>query len=313
MNNIESSVVIGSGPAGCTAALYLARAGLKPIFVTGFASKGGQLTTTTIVENYPGFPEGIDGNELMDKMIDQAERFGSVLIEHDVEKVDLSESPYKIFINRRKDPIYTKTLVICTGANANRLYVEGTHDNEFWQKGVSTCAVCDGALSMFRDKPVAIIGGGDSAMEEALYMARYSSIVYIVNRSEKFKASIIMLERARNNSKIKILTDYVLKSVHGDKVVSKMLLKNRITNEDREIELAGIFFAIGHIPNTKFLGTELELEASGCVKVSNSIKTAKAGVFAAGDVADSQYRQAVKAAGDGCAAALEAIRYIDSL
>lgn len=313
---IENCVVIGSGPSGSTAALYLARAKMNPLMIAGFkeGARGGQLTTTTIVENFPGFPQGIDGTELAENMIAQAENFGTRVINKDVVDLSIGDESFIVYVGKKRDEIHTKSVIVCSGAIANRLYVPGTHDEEFWQKGVSTCAICDGSLPMFRDKPVAIIGGGDSAMEEAIYMSRYSSEVYIINRSNRFRASSIMLERAKKNKKIKIFENLVLEEVKGNKTVERIILKKTINNTKEEMNVGGVFFAIGHTPSTKFLEGKIELLHNKCIKTTETItKTSVPGLFCAGDVVDAVYRQAIKAAGDGCAAAIDAIRYIESL
>lgn len=313
MSDIREAVIIGSGPAGYSAAIYLARANIRPLLFTGLYSgnKGGQLTTTTIVENYPGFSNGIDGNELMDEMYLQAKSVGSDFIEQDVVKVDFSVYPYKVFYGKKDSFVEAKSIIICTGAAARRLYVEGANSGEFWQKGVSACAVCDGALPMFRNKPIAVVGGGDSAMEEALFLAKYGSKIYILNRSKRYRASKIMLERAKANDKIEFVEDVELHKVRGEKVVTNIVVKSTITAEETTIDVAGVFFAIGHDPNTKFLDGQLKIDEDNYLITDETCRTSIEGVYAAGDVADKKYRQAIKAAGDGCVAALEAIHYLD--
>lgn len=314
--SILNSVVIGSGPAGSTAAIYLARANMNPVMFSGFNSgpKGGQLTTTTIVENFPGFPDGVDGTKLVEDMLIQAEKFGTNIIDEDVVDIENKGDHFCVYVGSSRKEVKTKTVIVASGAYARRLYVPGTNDGELWQKGVSTCAVCDGALPIFRNKTIVVIGGGDSAMEEAIYMTRYSSKVIIVNRSNKFKASKIMLDRATNDKKIEILEDMVLQEVLGKNKVESAIFKKNNDDSLVKIDTAGVFFAIGHIPNTTFLEGRASLLDDGRVRVTDgTTETSVKGIFAAGDVADGRYRQAVKASGDGCAAALDAIRYIELL
>ncbi|MGR3951843.1 MAG: thioredoxin-disulfide reductase [Chlamydia sp.] len=302
-------VIIGSGPSGYTAAIYSARAQLSPILFEGFYSgiSGGQLMTTTEVENYPGFPEGVTGPELMEKMRAQAERFGTKLIPEDVIKVDLHSRPFLITSSSMQ--VKADTLIISTGASAKRLDIPGTRDGELWQKGVSACAVCDGAMPIFRNRPIFVIGGGDSAMEEALFLTRYGSKIYIVHRRDEFRASKIMADRVLSHQKIEVLWNSVVESVEGDPIVSKVVVKNIQSAAVREYEASGLFFAVGHVPNTKFLDGQLDLDEAGYIKVlPGSTKSSIPGVYASGDVQDHVYRQAITAAGTGCMAALEAER-----
>lgn len=302
-------VIIGSGPAGYTAAIYAARANLNPILFAGFESgvAGGQLMTTTEVENYPGFPQGVTGPELMDRTRAQAERFGTVVLPEDVISVDLSRHPFKVKGTTKE--FEANSIIIATGATAKRLDVPGTRDGEFWQKGVTACAVCDGAMPIFRNKDLYVIGGGDSAVEEATYLTKFASHVYIVHRRDELRASKIMQERALKHPKVTILWDSVVEKVEGDKVVGSVKIKNLKTNAIETRPAGGVFFAIGHTPNTKFLGGQIDLHDNGYIKVApGTTKTNVKFVYAAGDAQDHVYRQAITAAGTGCMAALEAER-----
>jgi thioredoxin reductase (NADPH) len=304
-------VIIGSGPAGYTAAIYAARANLEPWLFEGFYSgaPGGQLMTTTEVENYPGFPKGITGPELMVLFREQAERFGTKLLTEDVVSVDLSKRPF--LVKGSTAELIADAIIIATGANAKRLDIPGTRDGEFWQKGVSACAVCDGAAPIFRNKSLFVIGGGDTAVEEAIFLTKFGSKVYIVHRRDELRASKIMAERAKHHPKIELIWDTVLEKVEGSDVVGKVHLRNLKTNQISQQDAGGVFFGIGHEPNTKFLGGQLELDKTGYIIVKpNSTYTSCEGVFAAGDVQDHVYRQAVSAAGTGCMAALDAERWL---
>lgn len=306
----EKLVIIGSGPAGYCAAIYAARANLNPVLFEGFMSgtAGGQLMSTTDVENYPGFPKGVLGPELMASFREQSKRFGTTLLSEDVLSVDLSKRPFKILGS--KTEIEAESIIISTGATAKRLDIEGAGDGEFWQKGVTACAVCDGAAPIFRNKPLFVIGGGDSAVEEAIFLTKYGSEVYLVHRRDKLRASKIMAERALNHPKVKILWNSVIEKISGDNVVRKVLIKDLVNNTHEEKEAAGVFFAIGHKPNTDFLNGQLKLNESGYILVEKGTYTSVEGVFAAGDVQDWIYRQAVTAAGTGCMAALDAERWL---
>lgn len=306
-------VIIGSGPAGYTAAIYAARANLEPLLYEGFYSgpAGGQLMTTTDVENYPGFPEGVTGPELMDLFRKQAVRFGTKVLTEDVTAVDLKKRPF--VVTAKSGVVTAEALIISTGATARRLDIPGTHEGEFWQKGVSACAVCDGAMPIFRQKPLYVIGGGDTAVEEATFLTRFGSKVYIVHRRDELRASKIMAERAIKHPKIEILWNCVLARVEGDTVVRSVILKNTKTSAEVKHEAGGVFFAIGYDPNTDFLNGQLEVEENGYLKVEpGTSQTSIEGVFAAGDVQDHVYRQAVTAAGSGCMAALDAERWLSS-
>lgn len=311
MTDVRKVVIIGSGPAAYTAAIYAARAKLAPLLFEGFFSgiSGGQLMTTTDVENYPGFPEGITGPDLMENFKKQALRFGSELVPEDVENVDLSVRPFKIIASSKQ--VATHALIIATGATAKRLPVPGTRDNELWQKGVTACAVCDGAMPMFRDKDLFVIGGGDTAVEEATFLTKYGKKVYIVHRRDELRASKIMAERAKNHPKIEILWNQELDSVLGKNQVETVVLRHNITGEKKEYPAAGVFFAIGHTPNTAFLNNQVELEPTGYIRIKGkTTATNIEGVFAAGDVQDHTYRQAVTAAGSGCMSALDVERWL---
>jgi len=310
-NKKAKLVIIGSGPAGYTAAIYAARANLEPILFEGFFSgpAGGQLMTTTEVENYPGFPDGISGPGLIEKFRAQAERFGTTIISEDVESVDFSQSPY--IVNGKKTSFEADSVIISTGATAKRLDIPGARDGEFWQKGVTACAVCDGAAPIFRDQPLFVIGGGDTAMEEAMFLTKFGSRVYIVHRRDEFRASQIMQDRALKHPKIEVLWDSVVTAVGGDTVVRNVTVQNLKTGEEKEMTAGGLFFAIGHIPNTAFLNNQVELHDNGYIKVvPGTAKTNLEGVFATGDVQDHVYRQAVTAAGTGCMGAMEAERWL---
>lgn len=310
----QKLVIIGSGPAGYTAALYAARANLAPLLFEGFFSgpAGGQLMTTTEVENYPGFPVGITGPELMDAFRKQAERFGTELVREDIIAIDLSSRPFKI--KSKKEEIEAESVIIATGATAKKLDIHGAGEDGFWQKGVTACAICDGAMPIFRNKELYVIGGGDSAVEEAIFLTKYASKVYIVHRRHELRASKIMAQRALNHPKIEILWDSVIDLIEGDKVVRSVTLKNVTNDKIEKREAAGVFFAIGHKPNTDFLNNQLKTDSQGYLLVTpGTTKTSIPGVFAAGDVQDPVYRQAITAAGSGCMAAIDAERYLSHL
>jgi thioredoxin reductase (NADPH) len=305
---VDSVVIIGSGPAAHTAAIYAARAELKPILFEGFMAggiaAGGQLTTTTDVENFPGFPDGIGGPELCDRFRAQSLRFGTVIHTETVNQIDLSSRPFRYSTDERSGA--AQTVIIATGATAKRDNIPGTRDGELWQKGVSACAVCDGAIPMFRNKPLFVIGGGDSAMEEAGFLTKYASKVYLVHRREEFRASKIMLARAHANPKIEFLLSSQVTNVLGKDFVETVQVKDLKTGQQRDFAAAGLFFAIGHVPNTGFLNRQITTDEQGYIVTEpGTTKTNVAGVFAAGDVQDKKYRQAITAAGSGCAAALE--------
>lgn len=313
-NNARKLVIIGSGPAGYTAAIYAARANLEPVLYEGFFSgpAGGQLMTTTEVENYPGFPVGVTGPELMEHFRKQAIRFGTTCLTEDVVSVDFTARPFTVKGNQSK--FLAHSVIIATGATAKRLDIPGTKDHEFWNKGVSACAVCDGAIPIFRNKDLFVVGGGDTACEEAMFLTKYASKVYIVHRRNELRASKIMAERIKKHPKIEILWDSVVELVEGENIVNSVTIKNLKTNELTKRAAGGLFFAVGHLPNTGFLGGQVELLDNGYIKVvPGTSQTNLQGVFAAGDVQDHVYRQAITAAGSGCMAALEAERYLSSI
>ncbi len=307
--NKAKVAIIGSGPAGYTAAIYAARANLEPVLYEGFHSgiAGGQLMITTEVENFPGFADGVAGPQLMVTLRKQAERFGTKVISDDVVSLDLSSYPYKLV--GAKNSHEALAVIIATGASANRMDVPGTRDGEFWQKGVTACAVCDGAMPIFRNKPLFVIGGGDSACEEALFLTKFGSKVYMVHRRDELRASKIMQQRAMSHPKVEILWDSVIVNVTGDTIVRHVTIQNVKTHEETVHEAGGVFFAIGHTPNTKFLKGQLDLHDNGYLKVvPGTSRTSKEFVYACGDVQDHVYRQAITAAGTGCMAAIEAER-----
>jgi thioredoxin reductase (NADPH) len=302
-------VIVGSGPAGFTAAIYASRANLEPVMFEGFYTgpAGGQLMITTDVENYPGFPEGIMGPELMQTFRKQALKFGTQVFTDDVVEIDFSVYPYKI--DDKNQSCTAEAIIIATGANANRLDIPGTKDGEFWQRGVTACAVCDGAMPIFRNKDLYVIGGGDTAIEEATFLTKFGSKVYIVHRRDELRASKIMQQRALSNPKIEILWDSVITSVEGDKVVSHVNVKNVKTGKEEKRGAAGVFFAVGHTPNTAFLKGKVDLHENGYVKVvPGTCRTNLEFVYACGDCQDHVYRQAITAAGSGCMASIEAER-----
>lgn len=302
-------VIIGSGPAGYTAALYAARANLEPLLFEGFFAgvAGGQLMTTTDVENYPGFPEGISGPMLVDNFRRQALRFGTQVLTEDVESVDFSKRPF--LVKGKQHTFLAESIIIATGATANRLDIPGAGEGEFWQKGVTACAVCDGAMPLFRNKPLFVIGGGDSAVEEATFLTKFGSKVYMVVRRDKLRASKIMQKKALEHPKIEVLWDSVVTKVDGDNIVRSVTVQNVKTGHEEIKEAAGLFFAVGHTPNTAFLKGQIQLHDNGYIKVHpGTCRTNVDLVFAAGDVQDHVYRQAITAAGSGCMAAIEVER-----
>jgi len=309
-------VIIGSGPAGHTAAVYLARANLNPVLFEGFMANGfaagGQLTTTTDVENYPGFPSGILGPELMDKFREQSIRFGTQIITETVSKIDLSARPFRYWreSQEHEEPETADTIIIATGASAKRLGLKG--EVTYWQSGISACAVCDGAVPIFRNQPLAVIGGGDSAAEEATYLTKYGSHVYVLVRRSELRASKIMAKRLMNNPKITILWNTVATECQGDgDLLNNLRIKNVSTGQERDLPVRGLFYAIGHEPATALVRSQLQTDPDGyIITVPGTTQTSVRGVFAAGDVQDKRYRQAITSAGSGCMAALEAERLI---
>ncbi len=311
----ETVVIIGSGPAAWTAAIYAARAELSPLVFEGAGSRtmipGGQLMFTTDVENYPGFPEGVTGQEMMAAFKEQALRFDTRVITEDIVKVDLSERPFTLWSSGDRE-VKTDAVIVATGANAKWLGVPNEERLAQSGGGVSACAVCDGALPHFRDAVVAVVGGGDSAMEDATYMTKFAKEVLIIHRRDELRASKIMQQRALENPKIGVLWNKVVTEVQGDDVITGLRLEDTVSGEASEVEVGGLFVAIGHKPNTEFLGDEVELKPTGYIAMPVAWRTVTSvpGVFAAGDVMDDYYRQAVTAAGTGCMAALEAERWL---
>ena len=308
---MEQVVIIGTGCAGLTAAIYAARSNLSPLVLTG-TMPGGLLTTTSIVENYPGFPEGIDGYELMVRMQKQAERFGArIQVLRALEAADLSKRPFLLTVDG--ESVETRTVIIATGASHRRLGLESEHLLE--KKGVTYCATCDGAWPMFRNQPLVVVGGGDSACEEALYLTRFASVIHLVHRRDSLRASKIMAARVLENPKIKPIWDSVVTEVldvKQDKVTA-VRLQNLKTHAQTLLPCAGVFVAIGHVPNTRLFRGVLDLDENGYIIPKRGAATNVPGVFVAGDCSDHLYRQAVTAAGSGCAAAIEAERYLASL
>lgn len=308
----EKVVIIGSGPAGHTAAIYTGRANLNPIMFEGLmaggVAPGGQLTTTTEIENFPGFPNGIDGNAITQAFRDQSENCGAKIFTETVESIDLSKRPFHI--KTPEQEVYAETVIIATGATAKRMGVPG--EDKYWQRGMSACAVCDGALPIYREQVLAVVGGGDSACEEALHLTKYGSKVYMLVRRDVLRASKVMADRAMKNEKIEILWNTQLKGVDGN---DKQMTTLKIETEgvEKDLECKGLFYAIGHVPNVEFLKGQLETDEAGYIITQpGTTKTSIEGVFAAGDVQDKTYRQAVTAAGTGCMAALEAERWLES-
>ncbi|MFG0329435.1 MAG: thioredoxin-disulfide reductase [Phycisphaerales bacterium] len=318
-DRVEKVVIIGSGPAGWTAAVYAARANLQPICYVGVPKQnpapvlpGGQLMLTTEVENYPGFPDGVTGPEMMSLFQKQAERFGTRVVGEDIVKCDFESRPFRLTASSG-DEVRAQSVIISTGATANWLGLENELRLATSGGGVSACAVCDGALPIFRDQPLAVVGGGDTAMEEASYLSKFASHVYIIHRRDEFRASRVMQERVLVDPKIEVCWNKVVTDVLGDEKVTGVTLEDTKTGDHSELEVKGLFIAIGHTPATKFLeGSGVDLDSAGYVKlpVPHRSMTNIEGVFAAGDVADSVYRQAVTAAGMGCRAAIDAERWL---
>jgi thioredoxin reductase (NADPH) len=312
---LETVVILGSGPAAWTAATYASRANLNPVVYEGELSRemipGGQLMWTTDVENYPGFPDGIGGQELMDRMRAQATRFGTRVESENIVRVDFTQRPYQL-ITGSGGVVSATAVIVATGARANWL---GLHNEERLARsggGVSACAVCDGALPAFRNQVLAVVGGGDSAMEEATYLSKYASEVVIIHRRDSFRASKVMADRVLENPKIRVEWNTQVVDVLGDDFITGLRVADVHTGQERIIEVAGLFVAIGHTPNTDFLQGQVELEPSGYIRTPSPWRTVTSvpGVFAAGDVMDAYYRQAITAAGTGCMAALEAERWL---
>lgn len=302
---MHDMVILGAGPAGLTAAIYAARANHVPVVITG-PLFGGQLALTTEVENFPGFPDGVLGPELMELMKRQAERFGAEIRIGDVTDVELTQSPLRMTFNG--ELIETKSLIIATGASARLLDVPG--ESEFFGRGVSTCATCDGFF--YRDKTVAVVGGGDGAIEEGTFLTRYASKVFLVHRRDRLRASQILQDRARKNDKIDFIWDTVVEEIIGDadKGVTTTRLRNVKTGAEEEMQVEGVFLAIGHVPNTKVFEGQLKLDEQGYIVTDSRMHTNIQGVFACGDCQDHIYRQAITAAGTGCVAAMEAEKFL---
>lgn len=303
MHNV---VIIGSGPAGLTAAIYAARANLSPLLIEGWQS-GGQLTTTTEVENFPGFAKGIMGPELMKEMRAQAERFGTLFQTGDVTSVDFQKRPFRIVVDGEQT-VEAKTLIIATGASPITLGLP--NEGRLWGHGVSSCATCDGFF--FKGKELVVVGGGDSAMEEATFLTKFATKVSIVHRRDKLRASKIMQDRAMKNERIAFVWNTVVEDVLGSNVVTGVRLRNIITGKVWDLSCAGLFLAIGHRPNTTLFSGQLEMDSTGYLITRQGTATSVPGVFAAGDVQDAHYRQAVTAAGSGCMAAMDAERFLES-
>ncbi|MGQ9873413.1 thioredoxin-disulfide reductase [Leptodesmis sp.] len=307
---IENLVIIGSGPAGYTAAIYAGRARLKPSVFEGFEAggvPGGQLMTTTEVENFPGFPEGIQGPKLMQRMRQQALRWGAQLITDDVVAVDFQQRPFRVISTEQV--VYAHAVIICTGATAKRLHLPG--EETFWNNGISACVICDGASPLFQGAAVAVVGGGDSAAEEALYLTRYARQVHLLVRRDRLRASKTMQERLLNHPQIQVHWNCVPLSTHGDEVLRWVRVQDTQTGSVSELAISGLFYAIGHTPNTQLFQGQLLLDQSGHIQTDGkSTATNIPGVWAAGDVQDHHYRQAITAAGTGCMAAIEAERWL---
>lgn len=307
---VENVVIIGSGPAGHTAAVYTGRAGLSPLMFEGFMAggvAGGQLMTTTEIENFPGFPGGISGPELMARMRSQSEQCGARIRTEDVEAVDLSSRPFKVVVG--EEAIEAKAIIVATGATAKRLHLPS--EERLWNRGVSACAVCDGALPVFRGQVLVVIGGGDTAMEEATYLTRFASKVVLVHRRDQFRASQAMQKRVLENPKIEVRWNSVPVDVEGEAKLTAVRLRDTVTGAESRVPSAGLFYAIGHQPNTAIFNGQLKMDDTGyLITRPGTSYTSVEGLFAAGDVQDKVYRQAVSAAGSGCMAALDCERWL---
>ncbi|UPM50016.1 thioredoxin-disulfide reductase [Synechococcus sp. A10-1-5-1] len=308
--SVENLVIVGSGPAGYTAAIYAARANLSPVLITGFQDggiPGGQLMTTTHVENFPGFPDGILGPELMDRIKAQAVRWGSRLVEADADSIDLSQRPFRIQADGRT--IQTHAVILATGASANRLGLPS--EQRFWNAGISACAICDGATPQFRDVELAVVGGGDSACEEAVYLTKYASRVHLIVRSDKLRASKAMADRVLANTKVQVHWNRQLANCSGGDWLESIQLKDTNGGPSEDLPVRGLFYAIGHTPNTRLVREQLSTDSKGyLITQPGRPETSLEGVYAAGDVADAEWRQGITAAGSGCQAALAAERWL---
>ena len=305
MSDVRDVIIIGSGPSGLTAAIYAARANLRPLCIEGVEA-GGQLMLTTDVENYPGFPEGIMGPDMMARFREQAERFGTEFLTADVDRVDFSEQPFGVFVDEHE--YRARTVLVSTGAKARMLGIES--EQRLLGHGVSTCATCDGFF--FRDQHIAVVGGGDSAMEEATFLTKFASKVTVVHRRDELRASKIMQERALANDRIDFVWNSTVEEVLGDGTIAGVRLHDLVTGERSELPVTGLFLAIGHDPNTTLFRDQLDLDAQGYVLVHDGTHTSVDGVFACGDVVDHTYRQAITAAGTGCMAAIDAERWLEA-
>jgi thioredoxin reductase (NADPH) len=307
---IYSTIIIGSGPAGHTSAIYLARANLSPLLLEGDSSglvpSGGLLTTTKTVENYPGFVEGIDGFELTQNFKDQSEKYGTKIISENATKIEKYNDNFIVYTPNNK--YETKTIIIATGSTPKRLYVKGYDD--YWHKGISTCAVCDGSLPCYRNIPIAVVGGGDSACEEALHLTHTASIVYLIHRRDVLRASKIMNDRVLSHSKIKMIWNSEVVEINGSDRIEQLKLKNNLTNCESYLDIGGLFVAIGHTPNTDFISNFIKCDDDGYIVTDRDMSTSVEGIWAVGDVQDRKYKQAITAAGFGCIGALEVERYL---
>ncbi|KAJ3383059.1 thioredoxin-disulfide reductase, partial [Entophlyctis sp. JEL0112] len=317
----NNRVIIGSGPAGHTAAIYLARANLEPVMYEGFlaagVAAGGQLTTTTDLENFPGFPDGVGGQEIMELMRKQSVKFGTTVITETISKADLSAHPFKLWregYEAESDVITADALVIATGATAKRMNITG--EDTFWQAGISACAVCDGAVPIFRNKPLVVVGGGDSASEEATFLTKYASKVYLLVRRDKLRASKVMADRLLKHPKIEVLWNKIPVEANGDRLLKQLVIQDTVTKELSTLDVNGLFYAIGHKPNSDIFAGQISMDETGYINTfphdgAPSSYTSVEGVFAAGDIQDRTYRQAITAAGSGCMAALDCERWLE--